>query len=231
MHSGEEINGNVLENKLGQGGMAEVWKVQLKSTAAELAVKILLPEYCGNAQVRKRFEREGHIQLVHPNIVPVLRLEEFEGRPSLVMPFYSGGPLDQRIRRTPEEQSSGVGRPLALRDALAIARDILSALDFANRNEIIHRDVKPDNILFDNLGRPYLADFGIALDMKRLKVTEAGGDLGTASYISPEQVRSPSKVDHRTDVYSFGCCLFDMLAGRPPFVSEEPDEAAWSFNL
>ena len=231
LRAGQRISGYLFGKKIGQGGMAEVWRVQHIETGEQLAAKILLPEYGANSNVRVRFEREGHTQLTHPNIVPVRRLETFRGRPAMVMPLYSGGSLEDRIRRTPEEKRSGTGKPLPLADALSISRQILAALDFANQQQVIHRDVKPDNILFDAAGTPHLADFGIALDMKRATVTQAGGDLGTPLYISPEQIRDPRKVDHRADVYSFGCCIYDMLTGRPPFLSEEEDDEAWSFNL
>jgi serine/threonine protein kinase len=152
MEPGVEISGYLFENKVGEGGVAEVWQVKLMTTADVLAAKVLRPEFCANPRVRVRFEREGHIQLVHPNIVPVLQLEVFEDRPGLVMPLYRGGSLEKRIRPTALQQETNIGKPLPSKDVFAISREILGALNFANENQIIHRDVKPDNILFDELG-------------------------------------------------------------------------------
>src|SRR5215813_2845353 len=104
MRPGQQIGDYIFQEKLGEGGMAEVWKIQSVNTRDELAMKVLLPEYAANGMIRKRFEREGHIQLVHSQIVPVLRLEEIDSRPALLMPYYSGGSLEARLRPTADEQ-------------------------------------------------------------------------------------------------------------------------------
>src|SRR4051794_1951566 len=122
MKPGEQSGDYVFEKKLGQGGMAEVWRARSVSTHDELAIKLLLPEYAANGPIRRRFEQEGRIELVHPNIVPVLRLEEFEDRPALPMPLYPGKSLEARIRPPAEEGQKSIGTPLPVKDALSISQ-------------------------------------------------------------------------------------------------------------
>ena len=226
---GQLIDGFVFERQLGRGGMAEVWAAKEEGQSKLLALKILLPEFINNEQLRNRFQREGELALRHSNIVPVLKATEIAGRPTLVMPLYSGGSLETRIRSSSEEQESGVGKPLPLEDVLSISKDILAALNHAHEKGTIHRDVKPANILFDDEGRAYLSDFGTATEMKRILVTRYAG--GTPLWTSPEQIRGSKNVRHLADVYSFGCCMYDMLAGRPPFDADEEDDQAWVFAV
>ena len=168
--------------------------------------------------------------LKHPHIVPVLKTTQVDGRPALVMPLYTGGSLEARIRPGKHGQGSSngdesfKGHPLPIRDAIAISLDVLSALNHAHEHQTIHRDVKPANILLDHEGRAYLSDFGTATEMKRMLVTRFVG--GTPLWTSPEQIRTPRNVGHLADVYSFGCCLYDMLSGRPPFDADEEDDTA-----
>jgi hypothetical protein len=137
------------------------------------------------------------------------------------MPFIEGGSLEDLLAREGK---------LPVKQALDISVQILEALDFAHQNMLIHRDVKPSNILMDN-DRAYLTDFGIALPIGKTRLTTGAGLLGTPGYMSPEQITTPLDVDHLTDVYSFGCVLYEMLAGRPPFVAEGMDAGDVRYRL
>ena len=161
-----------------------------------------------------RFLQEARAQagLQHSRILGVTDFFSEDSVFYLVMPLLTGRSLEDRIRLSDQP-------PLSQTEALAIANDILDALDYANQRGIIHRDVKPSNVLLDGHGHAYLTDFGIALLVgQQQRLTRTGTSLGTAEYISPEQIRTPRAIDHRTDVYSAGCVLYQMLAGRPPFV-------------
>lgn len=237
MEAGQTIDGYVFEKQLGRGGMAEVWAARETGSKESVAVKILLPEFVNNNSIRQRFEREAKLTLItearpllsHPHIVPILKTVHVEGRPGLIMPLYSGGSLESRIRPDSGRQNSGRGEPLPLRDVLQISNDVLTALNHAHERGTIHRDVKPANILLDHEGRAYLADFGTATEMKRMLVTRFAG--GTPLWTSPEQIQTPRKVGHLADLYSFGCCIYDMLTGRPPFDADEEEDTAWVFAV
>lgn len=237
MEAGQIIDGYVFEKQLGRGGMAEVWAAREVGSTESFAIKILLPEFVHNNSIKQRFEREARLTLIteahpllrHPHIVPILKTVQVEGRPGLVMPLYSGGSLESRIRPDSKQQDSGRGEPLPLRDVLQISNDVLTALNHAHERGTIHRDVKPANILLDDKGRAYLADFGTATELKRMLVTRFAG--GTPLWTSPEQIQTPKKVGHLADLYSFGCCIYDMLTGRPPFDADEEEDTAWVFAV
>jgi eukaryotic-like serine/threonine-protein kinase len=151
--------------------------------------------------------------LDHPHIVPIHDFFSWNGNSYLVMSYIEGQSLQSLL------QSRG---RLPLREALRISRAILDALGFAHRKSIIHRDVKPSNILVKPDGHAYLVDFGIVLIWGQERITQEGVPIGTWEYMSPEQIKG-NALDHRTDVYSFGCVLYEMLAGRPPFGGREED--------
>ncbi len=161
--------------------------------------------------VYNRFVREAiaTASLDHPNIVRVYDFFSIDDKSYLVMSFIEGGSLQDRLKNQ---------RPLGLNEALFISGGILGALDFAHQRGIVHRDVKPSNILLTPDNRPFLVDFDIALVFGETRVTKFGKNVGTPEYMSPEQIRGES-LDHYTDVYSFACVLYEMLAGRPPFGS------------
>src|SRR5262249_1763370 len=147
--------------------------------------------------------------LLHPRIVPITDFFHDQGRYYLVMPLVEGPSLKGRLE--------AAGGPLPLTEALQIAHDVLDALDYAHQHGVIHRDVKPSNILLDHEGHPSLMDFGIALTMHQARRTRTGSSIGTPYYMSPEQIVRPKTLDHRTDVYSFGCVFYEMVASHPPF--------------
>jgi serine/threonine-protein kinase len=211
-----------LVRKLGEGGMAEVWEARHIHLGNRAAVKFLLPEFARNQEMQERFLNEGkrQAQLQHPNIVPAMDFFQVDGRSYLVMQYVEGTNLEARLQKE--------NPPLTLDEIHSISWDVLSALDYAHSAGVVHRDVKPSNILIDKNKRVLLMDFGIALAMtEEQRVTRTGTSMGTPDYMSPEQITRPRDVDSRSDIYSFGCVLYAMLSGNPPFSSE----GATAFNI
>ncbi len=215
MHEQLKIGQYTLVRKIGQGGMAEVWEARHVHLGNRAAVKFLFPEFGGNQELQERFLNEGkrQAQLQHPNIVPAMDFLLVEGRSYLVMQYVEGQSLETRLQEP--------NPPLSLEEIHTISWDVLSALDYAHSLGVVHRDVKPANILLDKSGRTLLTDFGIAKALREEgSVTLTGTSMGTPDYMSPEQILQPKLVDARSDVYSFGCVLYAMLSGSPPFSSE-----------
>ena len=200
----------VLDRRLGEGGMGEVWLARNVHLGMPAAIKFLNSDFAGKSEIEQRFLNEGRRQgaLSHPNIIKVYGFEYVEGRSFLILQYVDGESLDFVLRRT--------GR-LGTAEALRIGICVLNALDFAHGQDIVHRDIKPSNILLDKHGFVYLGDFGIVLAVNERRITRTGTSMGTALYMSPEQIRKPGSVDRRSDIYSFGCVLYEMLAGEPPF--------------
>jgi serine/threonine-protein kinase len=199
-----------IEREIGRGGMARVFLAQDLRHHRHVAIKVLSPEL-GAAIGAERFLREIEIaaKLTHPHILPLHDSGEAAGLLYYVMPFVEGESLRARLDR--EKQ-------LPLEDALTITREVGDALAYAHSRGVLHRDVKPENILFE-AGHAVIADFGIARAVSAAgeKITATGVVLGTPSYMSPEQIAGDPSIDGRTDVYSLGCLLYEMLAGEPPF--------------
>jgi serine/threonine-protein kinase len=211
MEAGQKIRDYVLDAPIGAGGVGEVWRAHHERLDKPVAIKVILPHLCRDANIFKRFEQEAvaMAKLEHPHIVSVYDFFPVGENACLVMSYIEGGSLEDLIKRH--------GR-LGLAEALEISGGILEALDTAHRQLVVHRDVKPSNILVRPDLHAYLVDFGIALVLGKTRVTKFGTNVGTSEYMSPEQIRG-DKPDHQTDVYSFGCVLYEMLAGRPPFGS------------
>jgi serine/threonine protein kinase len=210
-----KIGQYILVAKIGEGGMAEVWEAHHVFLDNRVAVKFLLPEYARNRELQERFlnEAKRQAQLQHQNIVPALDFFQVDGRSYLVMQYVEGQSLDERLKKP--------NPPLSIDEIHSISWDVLSALDHAHLQGVIHRDVKPANVLLDRSGRALLMDFGIAKALREERsMTMTGTSMGTPDYMSPEQIREPRKVDARSDVYSFGCVLYAMLSGDPPFGTE-----------
>ncbi|HEU4829316.1 MAG TPA: protein kinase [Gemmatimonadales bacterium] len=203
-----------VERELGRGGMATVYLAHDPRHDRPIALKVLLPELAV-ALGPERFAREIRLaaRLQHPHILPVLDSGEVAagGTPVFyyTMPFVAGESLRARLERE---------GPLPADDAIRLTREVADALDHAHRHGIIHRDVKPENILISD-GHALLADFGIARAVADAgdRLTATGLSLGTPAYMSPEQATADPRVDARTDIYSLGCVLHEMLAGEPPF--------------
>jgi serine/threonine protein kinase len=215
MTPSHKVRDYIFEEKIGEGGMGAVYRARHAMLDRPVAIKVLSDQLLTSAEFEERFLREARAQarLHHPNIVQVSDFFQESGKYYLVMALVEGESLEQRLARS---------RPLPLDETLRISADALAALDYAHQRGVIHRDVKSSNILLDMEGRAYLADFGIMLMVGAERRTRTGSTIGTPFYMSPEQIRRPRTLDHRTDVYSFGCVLYEMLTGHTPF--EKGDE-------
>lgn len=200
---------------LGQGGMASVYKAYHAKLDRYAAIKMMHQGYLDDPTFLSRFQREAQIiaRLEHPHIVPVYDYGEHEGKPYLVMKLIEGHTLKAEIEEN----------PLSLDRILHVVSAVSSALDYAHKNGVLHRDVKPSNIVIDNQDMPFLTDFGLA------RMTQSGEStmsqdliIGTPHYISPEQAKGGTRLDGRTDVYSFGVVVYELIVGRVPFSSDTP---------
>src|SRR5579864_6177 len=199
-----------LERELGRGGMATVYLAQDLKHKRPVALKVLHPEL-GASLGPERFQREIEFaaRLQHPHILTVLDSGEAAGQLWFTMPYVEGESLRSRLRRE---------RQLPVENALRIATETARALDYAHRHGVIHRDIKPENILLTRDGDTLVADFGIARALGgEERLTQTGMSVGTPAYMSPEQASGDQALDARTDVYSLGCVLYEMLVGEPPF--------------
>jgi eukaryotic-like serine/threonine-protein kinase len=206
-----------IQRKLGAGGMADVYLAEDQELGRRIAIKILNGRHANDDQFIERFRREAKnaAALNHPNIVSIYDRGEAEDTYYIAMEYLDGRTLKELI----------VGRGAApINVAIEYARQILSALRFAHRHGIVHRDIKPHNVLVDGEGRVKVTDFGIAR-AGTSQMTEAGSIVGTAQYLSPEQARG-GEVDPRSDLYSLGIVLYELLTGKTPFDGETPVEIA-----
>jgi len=216
--TGHELGRYHLLEKLGEGGMATVYKAYDTRLEREVAVKIIRSDLFGNAvieRILKRFEREAKAmaKFSHANIVKVYDYGEHEGSPYIVMELLSGGTLKQKL-----------GKPMPWRDAVNLLEPIARALSYAHSEGILHRDVKPANILISKAGDPVLTDFGIAKLLEQEEgstLTGTGVGIGTPEYMAPEQGLGQI-VDGRADVYSLAIVFYELVTGRKPFIADTP---------
>ena len=204
-------NRYVIGRVLGSGGMATVYAAEDIRHGRQVAIKVLDPELAA-ALGAERFLREIQVTaaLNHPHILTLHDSGEAEGRLYYVMPLVEGESLRERLRHE---------RQLTIDEAIHLTTAIARALDYAHRHGVVHRDLKPENILLQD-GQPLIADFGIALAVSRAggtRITQTGLSLGTPQYMSPEQATADHAIDGRTDIYSLGAMLYEMLTGDPPF--------------
>jgi serine/threonine-protein kinase len=210
-------NAYTIDSELGGGGMSRVFVATEIALGRRVVVKILPPERIGGVDV-ERFRREIQLaaQLVHPHIVPLLSAGELDGMPFYTMPFVEGESLRVLLERE---------KTLSPSESVRLAQEIANALDYAHRRGIVHRDVKPENVLLHD-GHALVTDFGIARAITQASatstLTQAGVVLGTPAYMSPEQTIGERELDGSTDVYSLGCMLYEMLTGAPPFTGRTP---------
>jgi len=207
-----------IDRELGHGGMATVYLAQDLKHGRAVAIKVLRPELAA-ALGAERFLREIEIaaRLTHPHILPLHDSGEAGGFLYYVMPFVQGESLRDRLNREPQ---------LPVEEAVRIGRDVASALSYAHSHDVVHRDIKPENILFSG-GEAVVADFGIARAIVAAgaeQLTDTGLAVGTPGYMSPEQATAAAQLDGRSDVYSLGCVLYEMLAGHPPFLGTTAQE-------
>ena len=210
-------NAYVIERELGGGGMSRVFVAQDTTLGRSVVVKVLPPDMAGAVNI-ERFRRE--IQLVaklqHACIVPVLSAGAADGMPYYTMPFIEGESLRRRLAR---------GGELPVADAVRILRDVAEALSYAHEHGVVHRDIKPDNILLSK-HHAQVADFGVAKALSASTqgegVTSVGIALGTPAYMAPEQAAADPQIDHRADIYALGVTAYEMLTGTTPFAGRSP---------
>ena len=206
-----------VRNLIGEGAMSSVYLAQnVEYPNTKCALKMLKRHLTYDPKFGRRFtdEAKSLAKLSHPNILKMYEFFRDGDDYFIALAYVDGMSLGDMI---------DCGGAIPEAKALPIFKAILSALDHGHQNGIIHRDVKPPNILIDKSGRPLLCDFGIAKQVAERGVTASGMTLGTPEYMSPEQIQSPQTLDHRTDVYSAGVVLFEMLTGRVPFVDDTTD--------
>ena len=210
----------ILERELGGGGMSRVFLASERALDRKVVVKVLLPELAAGVSV-ERFRREIQVsaQLQHPHIVPLLSAGEADGLPYFIMPFVTGESLRARVSREGE---------LPITETLRILRDVVSALAYAHTRGVVHRDIKPDNVLLSG-GVAVVTDFGVAKAVSvsagvpgATGVTSLGVALGTPAYMAPEQATASPQTDHRADIYALGVMAYEMLTGAPPFPGRSP---------
>jgi serine/threonine protein kinase len=215
LQEGQKIGAYEIVGALGQGGMATVYKAYHERLDRFVAIKLMHASFLQDEDFRARFQREARIvaRLEHQNIVPIYDYAEHENMPYLVMKHIEGMTLKRRAIKT----------GLTLHETYGFLNKIADGLDYAHKQGILHRDMKPSNILVDKNDMPYITDFGLA------RIAEAGSStishdmmLGTPFYISPEQAQGSKDLDSRTDIYALGVILYELITGRVPFQADTP---------
>lgn len=213
--SGQQLGQYTLIERIGQGGMSTVYRAHQPSVGREVAIKVLSTTLQQKQpQFRDRFYREVHIaaQLQHPHIVPIYDFGEQDGLPFIVMAYVACGSLADHV------DASG---PLPLDEVRSIVRQLATALEFAHSRNVIHRDVKPGNVLFDDSGNVYLADFGLAKLLGGADLTTSGALLGTPNYLAPDW-GGKGDPTASVDLYALGVMTYEMLAGDVPYKASSP---------
>ncbi|HXK13305.1 MAG TPA: serine/threonine-protein kinase [Gaiellaceae bacterium] len=213
---GGRLGRYVLEERLGHGAMGTVYRA-VRDDGLVVALKLAAPELAADETYRRRFERESRIaaSLSHPHIVEVIEVGEVDGRPFLASRLVEGRTLAERI---------AAEGPLAEADLVRVVAEIAAALDVLHERELVHRDVKPANVILEDGGGAMLADFGLARGASDTVLTQTGRVSGTVDYLAPEVIRG-APASPAVDVYALGCVAYECLAGRPPFAARSVPDA------
>jgi serine/threonine-protein kinase len=218
LQAGDTVGPYRVEELIGEGGMGFVYRAA--GPDGEVALKLVKAELAKDSVFRRRFDREARTaaRVGHPNVVPVLDTGEDAGIPYMAQQFISGGSLEDRIRR--DER-------LELGFTLDVCTQVGEGLDAMHAEGLIHRDVKPGNILLDGAGKAYITDFGLMKDREASVLTRPGQALGSMDYMAPEQIRG-EEVTAQTDVYALGCVMCECLSGKPPFADRQGMRILWA---
>src|SRR2546421_3384611 len=216
---GTTIGEYQIESVLGEGGMGKVY-VAAGPDATRVALKLVKEDYARDETFRRRFNREARIAqtVKHPNVVPVLSTGEHNGIPYMAQVFIDGTSLDAKIKQEGQ---------LDVQTAVQICTDVAAGLEALWGAGMVHRDVKPANILLDESGRAYITDFGLAKDTQGSLLTLPGQALGSMDYMAPEQIRG-EPVGAATDIYALGCVMYECMCGRPPFAEVQGMRVLWA---
>jgi serine/threonine protein kinase len=216
---GATVGGYEVRSLLGVGGMGRVYEA-IAGDGSAVALKLVREDLAQDSVFRRRFEREARIaqQIVNPHVVPVLDTGEHAGVPYLAQRFIQGGSLAEKLDRE---------RRLAIDVTLGICADVADGLDALFAVGLVHRDVKPANVLLEIDGNAYITDFGLAKDNDATNLTRPGQALGSLDYMAPEQIRG-QEVNASTDVYALGCVVFHCLSGAPPFGDRRGMRVLWA---
>lgn len=212
--TGKTLGQYAISRQLGQGGMATVYLAEQTSIGRQVALKIMPAYFMHDPTFLERFNQEVQViaKLQHPRILPVYDFGEFEGQPYIVMAYMSGGTLSDRIKQD---------GPMPLDEVVQIVKQIAEGLDHAHKAGIIHRDFKPSNVLLDDSGNAYLADFGIAKVSESTAQLTGSGIVGTPTYMAPEMA-DQGVVSPSIDIYALGVTIYEMLTGQYPYVGDTP---------
>lgn len=217
---GDAFAGLAVGELLGEGGMGRVFKASAPD-GQTVALKVLRTELSADEGFRKRFEREATVatRVDHAHVVKTIAAGEHEGVLYLTQEFISGGSLDETLERE---------GTLELERAVQVCLEVGAGLDAMHAAGLVHRDVKPHNIMLDDAGRAYIADFGLAKDREASTVlTRLGQAMGSLDYMAPEQIRGV-EVDGRADVYALGCVMYECLTGKAPFADRKGMQVMWA---
>jgi serine/threonine-protein kinase len=208
-----------IDRLLGEGGMGRVYQAT-GPDGTRVALKVVKSDLARDETFRRRFQREARIAqtVKHPNVVPLVATGEHEGLLYMAQRFIDGLALDQKLKRD---------GPLDISSAVRICADAAAGLEALWAAGMVHRDVKPANILLDESGRAYITDFGLAKDTQASLLTRPGQALGSMEYMAPEQIRGES-LSAATDIYALGCVMHECMCGRPPFAEARGMRILWA---
>jgi serine/threonine protein kinase len=213
------IGDYAIDRLLGEGGMGRVYQATAPD-GTQVALKLVKSDIARDETLRRRFQREAQIAqtVKHPNVVPLIATGEHQGVPYMVQRFIDGLTLDEKLKRD---------GPLDTACAVRICADVAAGLEALWAAGMVHRDVKPANILLDGCGQAYITDFGLAKNTQGSLLTRPGQALGSMDYMAPEQIRGDS-LSAATDIYALGCVMHECMCGQPPFAEVKGMRILWA---